>query len=91
MMLSRPSAQAQQPLAVEMRFEMVGKAVEHLFDLLRFADGRADGAVSGDGLVTGTYVHGLFADDRQRAAWLARLGAAPGLTRYPVVSPICIS
>jgi adenosylcobyric acid synthase len=50
--------------------------------LLRFADGRADGAVSGDGLVTGTYVHGLFADDRQRAAWLARLGAAPGLTRY---------
>ena len=42
--------------------------------LLRFADGRADGAVSADGLVAGTYVHGLFADDRQRAAWLARLG-----------------
>ena len=50
--------------------------------LLRFADGRADGAVSRDGLVAGTYVHGLFADDRQRAAWLARFGAAPGLTRY---------
>ncbi|MHC2087502.1 cobyric acid synthase [Methylobacterium sp. CM6244] len=44
--------------------------------LLRFADGRVDGAVSGDGRVCGTYVHGLFADDRQRAAWLARLGAA---------------
>ncbi|TXN25877.1 cobyric acid synthase [Methylobacterium sp. WL30] len=43
--------------------------------LLRLADGRADGAVSADGLVSGTYVHGLFADDRQRAAWLARLGA----------------
>ena len=43
--------------------------------LLRLADGRADGAVSADGLVFGTYVHGLFADDRQRAAWLARLGA----------------
>ena len=43
--------------------------------LLRLADGRADGAISADGLVSGTYVHGLFADDRQRAAWLARLGA----------------
>jgi adenosylcobyric acid synthase len=50
--------------------------------LLRFSDGRADGAVSRDGLVAGTYVHGLFADDRQRAAWLTRLGAAPGDTRY---------
>lgn len=50
--------------------------------LLRFADGRADGAVSADGLVAGTYVHGLFANDRQRAAWLARLGAAPGLSNY---------
>jgi adenosylcobyric acid synthase len=23
----------------------------------------------------GTYIHGLFADDRQRAAWLARFAA----------------
>jgi adenosylcobyric acid synthase len=44
--------------------------------LLRLADGRLDGAVSADGRVAGTYVHGLFADDAQRAAWLARLGAA---------------
>lgn len=36
--------------------------------------GVAEGAVSADGRVTGTYLHGLFADDRQRAAWLARLG-----------------
>ncbi|MFF8799990.1 MULTISPECIES: cobyric acid synthase [unclassified Methylobacterium] len=50
--------------------------------LLRFADGRPDGAVSADGLVAGTYVHGLFADDRQRAAWLARLGADAGLESY---------
>ncbi|MER2264026.1 cobyric acid synthase [Methylobacterium oxalidis] len=50
--------------------------------LLRFADGRTDGAVSADGRVMGTYVHGLFADDRQRAAWLARLGAASGGTAY---------
>jgi len=42
----------------------------------RFADGRADGAVSADGRVGGCYVHGLFADDRQRAALLARFGAA---------------
>ena len=42
--------------------------------LVRFSDGRVDGAVSPDGRVAGTYVHGLFADDRQRAAWIARLG-----------------
>ncbi|MCJ2116607.1 cobyric acid synthase [Methylobacterium sp. J-001] len=42
--------------------------------LLRLADGRVDGAVSADGLVAGTYVHGLFAHDAQRAAWLSRLG-----------------
>jgi adenosylcobyric acid synthase len=40
----------------------------------RLADGAPDGAVSPDGRVIGTYVHGLFADDRQRAAWLARFG-----------------
>ena len=42
----------------------------------RFADGRLDGAISDDGRVSGSYVHGLFADDRQRAALLARYGAA---------------
>jgi adenosylcobyric acid synthase len=42
--------------------------------LVRFSDGRVDGAVSPDGRVAGTYVHGLFADDGQRAAWIARLG-----------------
>jgi len=42
--------------------------------LLRLDDGRANGAVSADGCVSGTYLHGLFADDRQRAAWIARLG-----------------
>jgi adenosylcobyric acid synthase len=43
--------------------------------LLRFADGRLDGAVSADGRVRGAYVHGLFADDRQRASVLAWIGA----------------
>ncbi|MDC7785871.1 cobyric acid synthase [Rhodoplanes sp. TEM] len=41
------------------------------------AGGRDDGAVSADGRVAGSYVHGFFADDAQRAAWLARLGAPP--------------
>jgi adenosylcobyric acid synthase len=50
--------------------------------MLRFADGRLDGAVSRDGLVSGVYVHGLFAEDQQRAAWLRRLGAEPSLLRY---------
>lgn len=40
----------------------------------QFDDGRNDGASSSDGRVTGTYVHGLFSDDRQRASWLRRLG-----------------
>jgi len=44
--------------------------------LLRFADARPDGAVSADGKIRATYVHGLFADDRQRAAWLSWLGGA---------------
>jgi adenosylcobyric acid synthase len=47
--------------------------------LLRFAEGRVDGAVSADGRVAGAYVHGLFAHDRQRAAWLASLGAGSEL------------
>jgi|SRR5271166_231763 len=42
--------------------------------LLRFADGRTDGAVSSDGRVAGAYAHGLFSNDRQRAAWLSLLG-----------------
>ena len=43
----------------------------------RLADGSPEGAVSADGRVIGTYIHGLFADDRQRAAWLTRLDAGP--------------
>jgi len=48
--------------------------------LLRLTDGRPDGATSPDGRVRATYVHGLFADDRQRAALLSWLGGrASGL------------
>jgi adenosylcobyric acid synthase len=44
----------------------------------RLADGTPDGATSADGKVSGTYIHGLFSDDSQRAAWLARFGATGG-------------
>ena len=47
--------------------------------LLRHADGRFDGAISRDGRIVGAYAHGLFADDAQRAAWLATLGARSDL------------
>ena len=41
--------------------------------------GRAEGAISADGLVMGTYLHGAFAGDDFRGAFLASLGAmAPG-------------
>jgi adenosylcobyric acid synthase len=42
-------------------------------------DGGADGASSADGRVQGTYVHGLFAGDAFRKAWLADLGIASKL------------
>ncbi len=48
----------------------------------RLADGSQEGAVSADGRVMGTYIHGLFADDRQRSAWLARLNAGPSGIAY---------
>ncbi|MDE2391559.1 MAG: cobyric acid synthase CobQ, partial [Rhodospirillales bacterium] len=36
---------------------------------------RPDGAVSADGLVMGSYLHGLFHEDAFRTAFLASLGA----------------
>ncbi|MBS7545600.1 cobyric acid synthase [Ancylobacter oerskovii] len=41
-----------------------------------------EGATSADGRIVGTYAHGLFADDAQRSAWLARLGAPPSALDY---------
>ncbi|QCO57878.1 cobyric acid synthase (plasmid) [Pseudorhodobacter turbinis] len=35
-----------------------------------------EGAISVDGLVTGSYLHGIFADDAFRAAFLANLGVS---------------
>jgi adenosylcobyric acid synthase len=42
-------------------------------------DGRPDGAISRNGRVQGTYVHGLFTGDAFRKAWLANLGIASAL------------
>jgi adenosylcobyric acid synthase len=53
--------------------------------LMRFADGQLDGAVSENGRIAGAYVHGLFADDRQRAAWLAALGTTAGISYEPTI------
>ncbi len=37
--------------------------------------GRAEGAVSADGLIQGSYVHGVFASNAFRRAWLRQCGA----------------
>ncbi len=42
--------------------------------LLRFEDGRVDGAVSAGGRVWGTYLHGIFDNGAFRTAWLRSLG-----------------
>ncbi len=42
----------------------------------RLASGQADGAMSTDGRIVGTYLHGLFSDNFQRSAWLQQLGGA---------------
>jgi len=50
--------------------------------LLHFADGRPDGAISADGKICGTYVHGFFNHDAQRRDFLKKLGATPGDFSY---------
>jgi adenosylcobyric acid synthase len=50
--------------------------------LIQLQDGRVDGAISANGRVAGTYLHGFFAGDAQRAAWLARLGAPASPLAY---------
>jgi len=48
----------------------------------RLSDGTLEGAMSADRQVIGTYMHGLFSDDRQRAAWLARFAAPASAINY---------
>jgi adenosylcobyric acid synthase len=55
----------------------IGRTVGAATDrpMVRLDDGRIDGATSADGRISGTYLHGFFSGDAQRAAWLDRLGA----------------
>ena len=39
-----------------------------------YLDGRPEGAMSANGQVAGSYLHGMFRDDAFRAAWLAGFG-----------------
>jgi adenosylcobyric acid synthase len=60
----------------------VTKGPDRARPFARFGGGIDDGAQSPDGRVFGTYIHGLFADDAQRSAWLARLVAGPAAIAY---------
>ena len=59
--------------------ETTGAGTERPFGVIA---GRAEGAVSADGRVMGSYVHGLLASAELRRALLARLGAAGGALDY---------
>ena len=45
-------------------------------------DGAPEGAMSGDGRVQGSYLHGLFTSDEFRKAYLEKLGIAAGQEPY---------
>jgi len=47
-----------------------------------FVDGAPEGAISADGRVQGSYLHGLFASDAFRSVWLKRLGIAAASESY---------
>jgi adenosylcobyric acid synthase len=51
----------------------------------RLAEESPEGATSSDGRINGTYIHGLFAHDQQRGAWLARLAAGAPAIAYDAV------
>ena len=50
--------------------------------MLRFSDGRTEGAISTSDHVSGCYVHGLFADDAFRAELLKSIGAETSSLNY---------
>ena len=50
--------------------------------VLRFTDGRVDGATARSGRASGVYVHGLFSHDAMRRGFVQGLGAAPAALDY---------
>lgn len=61
------------------------------FRILDEAEDREDGAVSADGLVWGTYIHGVFDDPAFRRAWLNRVRARKGLAPRPVADSMDVN
>ncbi|WP_211229123.1 cobyric acid synthase [Acetobacter nitrogenifigens] len=59
--------------------ETTGAALDHPF---AHVAGAPEGAVSTNGRIMGSYLHGMFADDRFRGAFLRQLGAAPSALNY---------
>jgi len=54
--------------------------------MLKLNDGRADGAISSDGRIMGSYMHGLFASDAYRSFWLNNAdGAASSFNFDPSI------
>ncbi len=47
-----------------------------------FVEGAPEGAVSADGRVMGSYLHGMFAEDGFRAGFLRQIGAAASGLSY---------
>ena len=47
-----------------------------------YVDGEAEGAVSPDGLVAGSYLHGMFRTDAFRRAYLGQFGVEASRTNY---------
>lgn len=47
-----------------------------------FSNGRPEGAVSGDGRVSGTYLHGVFSADRWRTGLIETLGGRSGVADH---------
>lgn len=45
-------------------------------------DGQPEGATSPDGLTQGSYLHGMFADDTFRAAWLGAMNVTASTSTY---------
>lgn len=50
--------------------------------MIRFPDGRTDGAVSASGRIAGCYLHGLFSSDAYRVELLRGLGAQGSALNY---------